>query len=317
MPSVVARMKSSTKTGRNCVESGNKPIELVKLSHVTKFLLANERLKMKLSRMAKYDSRLDRLFTAIGDPTRRAILSRLARGQASVSELAGPHHMALPTVLAHLQKLEDAGLVTSTKQGRVRVCTLVEEAMAPARGWLDEQRTLWTTRLDQMDDYAMQLAKERNQMELDPETDLTFTRTIPVPRSLVWECWTTPKHIKHFFVPKPHEVTDCEIDLRVGGKFNSTFKVDGNEMKNTGVFLEVVDGRKLVFTDTYSEGWKPSADPFMTAILELEDDGEGGTIYTATARHRSPQSAEKHKEMGFYDGWGTVVDQLVEYAKTL
>ena len=154
-------------------------------------------------------------------------------------------------------------------------------------------------------------------MKLDPTKDLTFTRQLPVPSGLVWECWTTPEHIKHFFVPRPHRVTECEIDLKVGGKFNTTFEVEGNEMKNEGVFLEVVDGRKLVFTDTYSEGWAPAADPFMTAIVEIEDDGNGGTTYTATARHRSPESRDRHEEMGFFDGWGTMVDQLVEYARGL
>ncbi len=154
-------------------------------------------------------------------------------------------------------------------------------------------------------------------MKLDPTKDLTFTRQLPVPSGLVWECWTTPEHIKHFFVPRPHKVTECEIDLKVGGKFNTTFEVEGNEMKNEGVFLEVVEGKKLVFTDAYSEGWAPAADPFMTAIVEIEDDGNGGTTYTATARHRSPESRDRHEEMGFFDGWGTVVDQLVEYAKGL
>ncbi len=154
-------------------------------------------------------------------------------------------------------------------------------------------------------------------MELNDKTDLTFTRTLPVPPAVVWECWTTPRHIKHFFVPKPHEVTDCEIDLRVGGRFNTTFNVEGNVMKNNGVWLEIVDGKKLVFTDAYSEGWKPAPDPFMTAIIEIDDDGKGGTTYTATARHRSSEAKEQHEAMGFFDGWGTVVDQLVEYAKTL
>ena len=289
----------------------------LKVSQITNFMFAFPAESGKVSRMAKYDSRLDHLFTAIGDPTRRAILARLARGQAAVSELAAPHDMALPTVLAHLQKLEDAGLVTSTKRGRVRVCKLVEDAMAPARSWLEEQGVIWASRLDRFDDYAMNLVMENKRMKLDPKTDLTFTRSLPVPASVVWECWTTPSHIKHFFVPKPHEVTHCEIDLRVGGRFNTTFNVDGNEMENRGVFLEVVDGRKLVFTDTYTEEWKPSPDPFMTAIIEIEDDGNGGTIYTATARHRSAEACDQHKEMGFFDGWGTVVDQLVEYAKTL
>ena len=62
-------------------------------------------------------------------------------------------------------------------------------------------------------------------MKLNPETDLTFTRIINAPRALVWECWTTPEHIKHFFVPKPHGIDACEIDLRVGGKFNTTMNV--------------------------------------------------------------------------------------------
>ncbi|SDE06433.1 SRPBCC family protein [Ruegeria marina] len=154
-------------------------------------------------------------------------------------------------------------------------------------------------------------------MKLDPETDLTFTRTLNAPRHLLWECWTTPEHIKNFFVPKPHGIEACEIDLRVGGRFNTTMNVDGNIMENKGVFLEVVDQERLVFTDAYSEGWKPAADPFMTAIVEFADDGKGGTTYTATARHRSPEARQAHENMGFYDGWGTVATQLEEYAQSL
>ncbi|MBE9635586.1 SRPBCC family protein [Salipiger mangrovisoli] len=154
-------------------------------------------------------------------------------------------------------------------------------------------------------------------MILDPETDLSFTRSIAAPPEILFECWTRPEHIKHFFVPKPHSVTSCEIDLRVGGRFNTTFNVEGTEMQNNGVWLEVVPNRRLVFTDAYSEGWKPAPDPFMTAIVEFDDDGKGGTTYTATARHRSAEARKSHEEMGFYDGWGTVVTQLEAYARTL
>ncbi len=154
-------------------------------------------------------------------------------------------------------------------------------------------------------------------MKLDPSTDLTFTRKIAAPRALLWECWTTPEHIKHFFVPKPHQVTDCQIDLRPGGRFNTTFKVDGKEMRNDGVCLEVVDGRRLVFTDAYTEDWKPAADPFMTAIIDFEDHPDGGTTYTATARHRSADARQRHEDMGFHGGWGTVATQLEAYANTL
>jgi len=88
-------------------------------------------------------------------------------------------------------------------------------------------------------------------------------------------------------------------------------------MQNNGVFLDLRENERLVFTDAYSEGWKPAPDPFMTAIVLFEDAGDGRTDYTAIARHRSPEAAEQHRAMGFHDGWGTVVDQLEDYARGL
>ncbi|MDZ4395754.1 SRPBCC family protein [Cypionkella sp.] len=154
-------------------------------------------------------------------------------------------------------------------------------------------------------------------LDLNPETDLVLVREINAPREILYTCWTTPEHLVHWFVPKPHKVTACELDVRPGGKCNTTFEVDGTEMPNNGVYLEVIPNEKLVFTDTYTEGWKPNPEPFMTAILTFEDIGNGRTRYTAVARHRSKETAESHKQMGFYDGWGTVVTQLEEYAQGL
>ena len=145
--------------------------------------------------------------------------------------------------------------------------------------------------------------------DLDPATDLSFTRTLAVPSQLVWECWTDPKHIPHFFVPKPHKVTAVDIDLRVGGRFNTTFEVEGNAMDNHGVYLEVVPLEKLVFTDAYTEAWQPSDKPFMTVILTFEDDA-GKTRYTARARHWTVADREQHEAMGFHQGWGQCADQL-------
>lgn len=154
-------------------------------------------------------------------------------------------------------------------------------------------------------------------MQLDPETDLKLERILDVPRDWVWQCWTSAEHIKHFFVPKPHRVIACELDLRPGGRFNTLFDVNGGEMKNEGVFLEIVEGRKLVFTDTYTEEWKPNKNSFMTAILLLDDAGAGKTRYTAIARHQTPEARKVHEEMGFYEGWGIVADQLADYIKVL
>lgn len=154
-------------------------------------------------------------------------------------------------------------------------------------------------------------------LDLDANTDLSFTRTLNAPRQLIWECWTDPMHIPHFFVPTPHKVTAVDIDLRVGGRFNTTFEVDGNAMDNHGVYLDVVPKEKLVFTDAYTEGWKPAPEPFMTAILLLADAPGGNTTYTAIARHRNPESRKSHEDMGFFDGWGTVATQLEAYAQGL
>ena len=154
-------------------------------------------------------------------------------------------------------------------------------------------------------------------MELVPETDLVLDREIAAPRDLIYTCWTTPEHLVHWFVPKPHRVTACRLDVRVGGACNTTFEVDGNLMENNGVYLEVIPNEKLVFTDTYTEGWKPAAEPFMTAIVTFEDAGPGRTRYRAVARHRNAEAARAHADMGFHDGWGTVATQLEAYARGL
>lgn len=112
--------------------------------------------------MAKHDPDLSRLFHALADPTRREMLTRLGSGPARVSELAAPTGLRLPTVMRHLGVLEEAGLVATAKDGRVRTCVLVPEAMAPVRGWLDEQKALWEARLDRLDDYVTKLLEERS-----------------------------------------------------------------------------------------------------------------------------------------------------------
>lgn len=111
--------------------------------------------------MTKYDTLLDPAFSALGDPTRRAIVSRLARGPATVSELAAAHDMALPSFLAHLRKLEAAGLIVTAKSGRVRTCRLAPGGLAPAQSWLREQQQVWEGRLDRFDDYVTDLIRER------------------------------------------------------------------------------------------------------------------------------------------------------------
>lgn len=111
--------------------------------------------------MANHDPDLSRLFHALADPTRRSILTRLAEQPARVTDLSGPTGLRLPTVMRHLAVLEEAGLIATAKEGRVRTCAIVPEALAPARTWLDEQRSIWEARLDRLEALAMQAMKEQ------------------------------------------------------------------------------------------------------------------------------------------------------------
>ena len=103
------------------------------------------------------DEPVDRVFRALSDQTRRQVLARLSRSPASVTELAASFDMALPSFVQHLRVLEACGLVRSTKTGRVRTYRIVPERMQLAEAWLARQRANWERRLDQLDDYLMEL----------------------------------------------------------------------------------------------------------------------------------------------------------------
>lgn len=152
---------------------------------------------------------------------------------------------------------------------------------------------------------------------IDPKLDLVLEREIDVPPTLVWKVWTQPEHLKHWFVPKPWSVTDCEIDLRPGGIFRTTMRSpEGQEFPNVGCYLEIVPQQRLVFTDALLPGFRPSEKPFFTAILTLAPNGSG-TRYTAIAIHRDEAGRKEHEDMGFEHGWGTVVTQMVDYIKAM
>lgn len=111
--------------------------------------------------MANYDPDLSLLFQALADPTRRAMLARLADGPAAVSELARPTGLRLPTIMRHLGVLESAGLIATAKDGRVRSCAIVPEAFQPVQSWLEAQRAAWESRLDRLEDHVAKLMQER------------------------------------------------------------------------------------------------------------------------------------------------------------
>jgi len=104
--------------------------------------------------MAQYSRPLDDVFRALADPTRRAVLGRLGAGPATVSELARPFDMALPSFMKHIRVLEKSGWVRTRKVGRVRTCTIDESSFAAVEGWLAAQRRLWEDRTDRLEQFV-------------------------------------------------------------------------------------------------------------------------------------------------------------------
>jgi uncharacterized protein YndB with AHSA1/START domain len=153
--------------------------------------------------------------------------------------------------------------------------------------------------------------------KVDGRLDLMFARVVKVPRALIWRCWTEPEHLKPWFTPMPWKTIDCEIDLKPGGIFRTTMlSPEGKEFPNIGCYLEVVHHERLVWTDALLPGYRPSEKPFVTAILTLKDHPDG-TKYTARTLHKDDADRQRHADMGFEQGWGKALDQLIEYAQKL
>ena len=111
------------------------------------------------------DARLDETFAALANSTRRAILARLADGEASVNDLAAPFDLTLPAISKHIKVLEHAGLITRSRRAQFRPCTIDAAQLAHVASWAEQYRHIWDDRFDRMDDYVRQLQKARHKRE--------------------------------------------------------------------------------------------------------------------------------------------------------
>ena len=153
-------------------------------------------------------------------------------------------------------------------------------------------------------------------LQPNPAIDLLLERSVDLSPQLIWAAWTQPEHLKQWFAPAPWKTVDCEINLRPGGIFRTVMRSsEGHDYPNVGCFLEIVENRKLVCTDTLGPGYRPSLNPFMTVTITLESQG-AGTKYSALVMHKDEESRKKHEEMGFYEGWSKALDQLVAHMKS-
>jgi len=156
-------------------------------------------------------------------------------------------------------------------------------------------------------------------MTVSSDYDLEISRVLRVPRELVWQAWSDPAHLKEWWCPKPWTTEVRAFDLRPGGAFHTFMRgPDGGTSDNPGAFLEVVPQSRLVWTSALLEHWRPAADPWMpmTAYINMSDEGEH-TRYVATVLHKDKATRDQHEAMGFFDGWGTCITQLEQFAASL
>ncbi|MBB4167785.1 SRPBCC family protein [Rhizobium sp. BK538] len=150
-------------------------------------------------------------------------------------------------------------------------------------------------------------------MTAEAQHELILVREFDAPREKIFKAWTDPALMKEWFVPRPWTLSDVEVDLRPGGSNLIVMRgPEGQEFPNRGVYLEIVENEKIVFTDAFTSAWVPSEKPFFVGIIVLEDLGNGRTKYTAKARHWTAADKEQHEQMGFHEGWGKCADQLAE-----
>jgi len=146
-----------------------------------------------------------------------------------------------------------------------------------------------------------------------PKLDLTISRVIKAPRPVIWRAWTDPTRFEQWWVPAPARCKVVEMDLRPGGAFVTQISENGGEFQPHmhACFLAVDELERIVFTNALVGGWRPAEEPFMTAMITLRDHPLG-TEYVAYVMHKSNADRSLHEELGFYDGWGTVIEQLAK-----
>jgi len=161
------------------------------------------------------------------------------------------------------------------------------------------------------------IAKRKSNAQTNPAAlfsnrELVITRIIDAPREKVFKAWTDPRLLKQWWAPRPWTTPVVELDVRPGGSNLIVMRSpEGEEFPNRCVYLEVVENKRLVFTDAYTRAWEPSEKPFMTVIVTL-DRTDGKTRYTARVLHWTASDRETHEKMGFHQGWAGCADQLTD-----
>lgn len=149
-----------------------------------------------------------------------------------------------------------------------------------------------------------------------PKRDLTISRLIKAPRSAIWQAWADPASFEQWWIPAPLKCRVVAMEMRPGGAFVTEMSENGRDYTPhiDACFLAVDERERIVFTNALLGGWRPAEQYYptaLTAIITLRDHPMG-TDYAAQVMHKNDADRDTHEEMGFLDGWGTVLDQLAK-----
>lgn len=261
-------------------------------------------------------AQLDLVFAALADPTRRAILARLAEGEATVNELVAPFALRQPTISKHLKVLEGAGLVSRGRSAQFRPVRLNPEPLAGAAKWFGDFQRFWEESFDQLGVYAKELQLKETMMnarDTIADRELVVTREFDVPARFLFEAYSKPEHISRWFGPKGWPITLCEMDFRVGGKWR--FAMTGSSGKqNTpfgGQYLEIVPNKKIVFDNAFEEPDAPKM--IMTVTFEERDGKTKLVMHTLFATKEMRAEYVGHgMEEGINSGFDQLADVVAE-----
>jgi uncharacterized protein YndB with AHSA1/START domain/DNA-binding transcriptional ArsR family regulator len=240
---------------------------------------------------------LDLTFAALADPTRRAILARLAIGEASVNELAEPFNLSQPAISKHLKVLERAGLVEKGRVAQRRPRRLVAEPLDDATAWLRGYRNPGTL-----------------QLTTPSDCEITMRRVFAAPRERVFAAFTEPELLRRWFFGKPGgTLAVCDVPLQAGDSFRYVWRdADGTEMGMSGTCMEFTPPERLVATERFDQPWYPGE---ATGTITLTQEG-GVTTLTQTIRYGSQAARDMVLSTPIEHAVALGYDRLAELLKS-
>ena len=219
---------------------------------------------------------LSATFSALADPTRRAILARLASGETSVTKLAEPFEMSMPAISKHLKVLERAGLIARGREAQWRPCRLEAAPLKDVSDWVGNYRHFWEESFDRLDAYLVELKNAEKQTKqprrrrnmpastakassalivtTPSDREIMMTRVFDAPRRLVFEALSKPEHLLRWFGPHSCPIVSCEMDFRPGGAWRFILRgPDGKSLGMRGVYREIARHERLVSTESFDD----------------------------------------------------------------